>query len=100
MGRGFAPASMSMIPLLHNAYTQNLEILVTVQAAGILNFPAFFPTWDQGFKTSGVPHNLLLMMAKGEKGTKDPLPPECFFAPFSKRKSPRNDVGGRLVGLS
>ena len=55
--RGFAPASMSMIPLLHNAYTQNLEILVTVQAAGILNFPAFFPTWDQGFKTSGVPHN-------------------------------------------
>ena len=48
---------MSMIPLLHNAYTQNREVLVTVQAAGILNFPAFFPTWDQGFKTSGVPHN-------------------------------------------
>ena len=42
----------------------------------------------------------LLMMAKGEKGAKDPLPTECFFAPFSKRKSPRNDVGGRLVGRS
>ena len=40
------------------------------------------------------------MMAKGEKGTKDPIPTECFLAPFSKRKSPRNDVGGMLVGLS
>lgn len=57
MGRGFALVSMSMIPLLHNAQTQNLEILVTVQAAGILNFPALFPTWDQGSKTSEVPHN-------------------------------------------
>ena len=47
---------------------------------------------------SGTPQ--LLMMAKGEKGTKDPIPTECFLAPFSKRKSPRNDVGGRLVGLS
>ena len=88
-----------MIPLLHNAYTQYLEILVTVQAAGILNFPAFCPTWDQGSKTSGVPPRLL-MMAKGEKGTKDPLAIECFFDPFSKRKIPRNDVGGRLVGLT
>ena len=42
----------------------------------------------------------LLMMAKGEKGMKDPLPFECFFAPFSKRKSPRNDFGGKLVDLS
>ena len=41
MGRGFAPVSMSMIPRLHIAHTQNHEILVTAQAAGILNFPAF-----------------------------------------------------------
>ena len=99
MGRGFAPASMSMIPLLHNAYTQNLEILVTVQAAGILNFLDFFSYMGSGLQNlRGTPQ--LLMMAKGEKDTKDPLPFECFFAPFSKRKSPRNDFGGKLVDLS
>ena len=93
MGRGFAPASMSMIPLLHNAYTQNREILVTVQAAGIFSY------MGSGLQNlRGTPQ--LLMMAKGEKGTKDPLPFECFFAPFSKRKSPGNDVGGKLVDLS
>ena len=33
VGRGFVPASMNTIPSLHIAYTQNLEILVTAQAA-------------------------------------------------------------------
>ena len=55
MGRGFGVDEHDSP--LHNAYTQNLEILVTVQAAGILNFPAFCPTRDQASKTSGVPHN-------------------------------------------
>ena len=55
MGRGFGVDEHDSP--LHNAYTQNLEILVTIQAAGILNFPAFFPKWDQGSKTSVVPHN-------------------------------------------
>ena len=41
MERGFAPVSMSLIPRLDIAYTQNHEILVKAQAAGILNFPAF-----------------------------------------------------------
>ena len=55
VGRGFVPAAMTMIPRLHIAYTQNLEILVTAQDAGILNFPAFCPTRDQGSKPQGYP---------------------------------------------
>ena len=80
MGRGFAPVSMSMIPRLHIAYTQNNEILVTTQAAGILIF-LLFVNMGSGFQNlRGTPR--LLMMLKGEKGTMDPLPTDVLFRPI------------------